>query len=111
MPRTYNQHKTLPPLRVVSTPQIPVSTELKPWKDGIRLHSLQQASEILTAELGCNYSVPQIRRRIKQGLLGQAGAIWIYDGSYKINIPAFLEWRIANPDEKVLRQNLRINRA
>lgn len=110
--RTYRQtDKKLPPLQAVHSPREPekaiAQCELIAWTDGAKLHSLQQASEILTAELGPNYSVAQLRRRIKQGLLGHAGAIWIYDGSYKINIHAFLQWRIDNPDEKALKDRLK----
>lgn len=111
MPRQYNAQKPIAPLQLVGHPK-PAPTqaiELRPWADGKRLHSLKDSSEILTNELGEGYSVTQLRRRIKEGLLGDAGPIWMNDGQYKINVHAFIEWRMANPDEKALRT--RLNRA
>lgn len=110
MPNLYDRKKSLPPLQVVSKQQVTATTDLQPWKDGALLHTLKQASEILGSLLGDNYSESQLRTRITSGLLGEAGEIWFFDGSYKINIHNFLEWRKAHPDEKALKRRLKSTR-
>lgn len=104
MARTYAQNKQVPP-RLIPVPSLqPMSDELKPWKDGVLLHSLKQISEILTNDLklGRGYSYDRIRRLIGSGVL--PAGVWFYDGSYKVNIHRFLEWRNRNPDDRALKR-------
>jgi hypothetical protein len=103
MARGYTQNKSVTPPRLAVVHPKEGSTELEAWEDGRLLHGLADASTILTRKLGGGYSVRQLRRRIKNGWLGDAGHVWFDDGSYKINLKRFLEWRNQNPNERQLR--------
>lgn len=108
MARKYLSKKELSPLAVVSSArQESRPKELKAWSDGQKLHTLEQASKIINQEFSCNYSVYQLRQRINTGLLGEAGDVWFNDGSYKINLHNFFEWRSRYPDERELKKQLR----
>lgn len=92
MRKYQSQKEVTPPLSVVK-PVAPKAGLPPKWEDGARMHSVRDASQILTSELGRGHSYDRLLALIRSGELTEGYHWWKTGGTYKLNIHRFIEWR------------------